>query len=100
MFANAVRNLRFLSLAAIDAKPSFCYHCKHSKPHVHVWYQGHQASFDIVTGEILAQGKEGFPAKQAGWVKTWIELHQEELSANWEIAQKGGEVYKINPLQK
>ena len=74
--------------------------CKHSKPHVHVWYQGHQASFDIVTGEILAQGKEGFPAKQAGWVKTWIELHQEELSANWEIAQKGGEVYKINPLQK
>ena len=74
--------------------------CKHSKPHVHVWYQGHQASFDIVTGDILAQGKEGFPSKQAGWVKTWIELHLDELAANWEIAQKGGEVYKINPLQK
>jgi len=74
--------------------------CKHSKPHVHVWYQGHQASFDILTGEILAQGKDGFPSKQAGWVKTWIELHQEELSANWEIAQSGGEVYKIKPLEK
>ena len=40
------------------------------------------------------------PEKQAGWVKTWIELHQEELAANWEIAIKGGEVYKIAPLQK
>ena len=74
--------------------------CKHSKPHVHVWYQGHTASIDIRTGKILAKGKTGFPDRQAGWVKTWIEIHQEELAANWEIAIKGGEVYKIAPLQK
>lgn len=38
--------------------------------------------------------------RQAGWVKTWIELHQDELLANWKIAQSGGEVYKIAPLTK
>jgi hypothetical protein len=31
-------------------------------------------------------------------VQAWIELHRDELKANWEIAISGEKPYKINPL--
>jgi hypothetical protein len=29
----------------------------------------------------------------------WIEIHKEELLANWELAINGQEVFKIDPLK-
>ncbi len=46
-------------------------------------------------GEILA-GE--LPKKQLRLVQAWIELYKDELFANWEIAIRGENPYKIRPL--
>jgi hypothetical protein len=32
-------------------------------------------------------------------VLAWIEIHQDELIANWELAISGQQLYKIEPLR-
>ena len=32
-------------------------------------------------------------------VQAWIEIHQEELMADWELAVNGQQVFKIDPLK-
>lgn len=32
-------------------------------------------------------------------MEMWIEIHKEELLANWELAINGQEVFKIKPLK-
>jgi hypothetical protein len=32
-------------------------------------------------------------------MEMWIEIHKEELLANWELAINGQEVFKIEPLK-
>jgi hypothetical protein len=65
-------------------------------PHIHVRYQGERASIAIETGDLLA-GK--LPPKQIKLVQAWIELHKDELLANWQLVNEGEEPYKIAPLQ-
>ena len=69
---------------------------EHKCPHIHVKYQGGEAVFGIPDGDVLA-GK--LPRKQMRLVQAWIEIHQDELMANWELAISGQPLYKINPLQ-
>lgn len=69
---------------------------KHHLPHVHVRYQGMKASISIVDGRLLA-GE--LPAKQLRMVQVWIDLHQEELLADWELATQGDELFRIDPLR-
>jgi hypothetical protein len=49
---------------------------------------------------MLAKGKNGFPRKQAGWIKTWIEIHCDELSAAWEMLRRGVNPPEIAPLSR
>jgi len=67
----------------------------HNLPHIHAKYAEFEASIGIDEGEILA-GK--LPRKQLRLVQAWIELHRDELLANWEIATLGENPYKIKPL--
>lgn len=67
----------------------------HGTPHIHARYAEHEASFNISAGEILA-GE--FPRKQTRLVQAWIELHRDELNADWELAVSGNLPYKIEPL--
>lgn len=39
------------------------------------------------------------PAKQLRMVQVWIDLHQEELMADWELAKQGEELFRIDPLR-
>ncbi len=32
-------------------------------------------------------------------VQAWVEIHQEELMADWELASQGQSVFKIEPLR-
>lgn len=54
-----------------------------------------EASIHIADGEILS-GE--LPRKQLRLVQAWIELHRDELIADWEIAVSGENPYKIAPL--
>jgi len=38
------------------------------------------------------------PRKQLRVVQAWIELHRDELLADWELASSGEHSYKIAPL--
>lgn len=69
---------------------------RHNKPHIHVRYQGYKASLAIEDGSLLA-GK--FPPKQLRLVLAWIEIHKDELMADWELAATGEEPFRIQPLQ-
>jgi hypothetical protein len=39
------------------------------------------------------------PPKQRKLIQAWIELHRDELLADWELAQNGEEPFRIAPLQ-
>lgn len=39
------------------------------------------------------------PPKQLRMVQVWIDLHQDELLADWELAVSGEEPFRIAPLQ-
>ena len=69
---------------------------QHHMPHIHAQYQGRQAQFAIDSGEVLAGA---LPRAQTRLVQAWIEIHQDELMAAWQMAVNGFRPGKIAPLQ-
>ena len=69
---------------------------KHNVPHIHVEYQGKEAVISIENCEILS-GK--IHPKKMKLLAAWIEIHYDELMANWALAVKGEQVFKIEPLR-
>jgi hypothetical protein len=69
---------------------------RHKKPHIHVTYQDEEAVISIPEGELL----DGtLPQNKMKLMRAWVEIHQEELMADWELASKGQLPYKIEPLK-
>lgn len=56
---------------------------QHSQPHIRVEYAEMSAVFSLPDGELLAGS---LPPKKIRLVQTWIDIHSEELTANWKIA--------------
>ena len=56
---------------------------KHNTPHIHVEYQSETAVYSIADGQVLA-GK--LPPKKHKLVVAWIEIHNEDLIADWQLA--------------
>ena len=69
---------------------------RHNLPHIHIRYGEFTASIAIETGELLAGD---FPAWQLKLVQAWIEIHRDELMANWTLAIEGNTPFKIEPLR-
>jgi hypothetical protein len=69
---------------------------QHHVPHLHADYAGQRSVFNILNGEVLA-GE--LPSGKARLVMAWIEIHREELLADWELAVNGEDVFKIEPLK-
>lgn len=69
---------------------------RHHIPHIHVKYQEHEAVLAIPEGEVL---EGSLPANRMKLVQAWIEIHQEELMADWDLASRGENVFKIDPLR-
>lgn len=69
---------------------------KHYHPHIHIRYNEFKAVLKIPAGEVL----EGdFPSRQMKLVQAWIELHQDDLMADWHLASTGQTPFKIEPLR-
>jgi hypothetical protein len=69
---------------------------QHHSPHIHVNYSGAYAVYEIPNGGLL----EGMiPTNKEKLVKAWIEIHRDELIANWELAITGNKVFTIDPLK-
>jgi hypothetical protein len=69
---------------------------KHSLPHIHAEYGEYEASIAIDDGLVLSGN---FPAAKLKLVQAWIEIHREDLLANWKLAVSGEPIYKIDPLR-
>jgi hypothetical protein len=70
---------------------------KHNLPHIHAEYQGETAVYSIPDGEILA-GK--MSPKKHKLIVAWIEIHQDELIADWELAVNGQKPFPIKGLDQ
>lgn len=69
---------------------------QHKLPHIHVKYQEDEVILTIPEGEVL---EGAVPKSKMKLVQAWIEIHQDELMADWELAIKGEQLYKIDPLR-
>jgi hypothetical protein len=69
---------------------------RHHHPHIHVRYNEWKVVVRIPDGEVL-DGQ--LPARQMKLLQAWIELHRDELMADWHLASTGQTPYKIEPLR-
>lgn len=69
---------------------------RHHLPHIHTRYQGEKASIAIESGELL-DGE--IPGNKLKLVQAWIEIHREDLMADWELSINNELPLKIPPLQ-
>lgn len=69
---------------------------RHHLPHIHVKYQDQEIVLSIPEGDVL-EGE--LKRNKMKLVQAWVEIHQEELMANWELASNGQQIFRINPLQ-
>ena len=67
----------------------------HNPPHIHAEYNGQKVSINL-DGEIEAGA---LPRKQIRLVQAWIEIHSDELRANWELSRNNETLFKIDPLK-
>ncbi len=68
---------------------------RHNLPHIHAEYQEYEAVVSL-DGEILS-GE--LPSKKMKLVQAWLEIHNEDLKANWKLLSDGKEYFKIDPLR-
>jgi Domain of unknown function (DUF4160) len=69
---------------------------RHNLPHIHVQYGEEEAVITIPEGELIEGSLKTAKLKL---VQAWIEIHREELMANWRLAVSGQNVFKIEPLR-
>ena len=69
---------------------------QHAIPHIHADYQGESAVLSIPDGDILAGS---MPPQKLKIVRAWIEIHHEDLLADWELAVNGKPIFRIEPLR-
>lgn len=69
---------------------------KHNCPHIHVEYGEYEATVAIEDGVILSGD---LPSAKMKLVQAWIEIHREDLLANWKLAVAGEPIFKIDPLR-
>jgi hypothetical protein len=69
---------------------------QHNKPHIHAKYQNEEAIISIPDGEVL---DGDLPQSKLKMVLAWIEIHKDELIADWDLASNGYNPYKIDPLR-
>lgn len=69
---------------------------RHKKPHIHVKYQDDEAVLSIPDGKLI---EGNLKSNKLKLVEAWIEIHRDEIMADWELASEGNEIYKIDPLK-
>jgi hypothetical protein len=68
----------------------------HGPPHFHARHADGSAEVRIDTLEVI---ESNLGRRQLRFVLAWAELHQEELSENWNRARAGETLRSIEPLR-
>jgi len=69
---------------------------QHNLPHIHVTYGDLEAIYGIPNGNLI---EGNLPANKEKLIEAWIEIHKEELMANWSLAISGNSIFRIAPLK-
>ena len=69
---------------------------KHKAPHIHVQYAEQSAVIGIPEGNVLEGDLKSSKLKL---VHAWLEIHRDEVMADWQLAVEGQPVFKIEPLR-
>ena len=69
---------------------------EHFTAHIHIEYQDFNAVISIQNSDILAGH---FPPNKLKLVMAWIEIHRDELMADWTLAVEGSLIFKIDGLK-
>lgn len=66
-------------------------------PHVHAEYSGDEIVIAL-DGTVL-EGDKNFPRNKRKMLEVWMEIHREELEANWKLLSNGEQFFRIDPLK-
>ena len=69
---------------------------QHKLPHIHIRYGEREAVYQIPEGNLL---EGNIPGNKEKLLLAWIEIHREELMANWDLAVSGNRIFVIDPLK-
>lgn len=69
---------------------------KHHLPHIHAQYSDEEAVISIPEGNVI---EGSIRSSKLRLVQAWVEIHQEELMADWQLAVNGQPAFKIEPLR-
>ena len=70
---------------------------KHNMPHIHAEYSGEEIVVAL-DGTIL-EGEKNFPRNKRKMLEVWMEIHREDLEANWKLLCNGEQFFRIDPLK-
>ncbi len=73
----------------------YMYMNEHNPPHFHVWYENYKAIITIKEGIVTGS----LPRRALNLVYEWLDLHKDELMANWEKLKEQQSPDKIQPLE-
>ena len=68
---------------------------KHKNPHIHAEYSGNEVAVAL-DGEIL-EGE--IPSAKMKLLAAWMEIHRDDLEANWRLISNGEQFFRIDPLK-
>jgi hypothetical protein len=71
------------------------YYRDHAPPHFHAEYGDHEIIVNIDDGTIEGH----FPRRARSAVNEWLELHRDELKANWNLARAEQPLNRVEPLE-
>lgn len=69
---------------------------RHNLPHIHVKYAEFTA---VIAIENLQMLQGDLPKNKLRLVMAWMEIHREDLMANWHLAVNGEPLFRIDPLR-
>ncbi len=68
---------------------------RHNLPHIHAEYSGEEIVVAL-DGSII---EGSFPKGKLKLLEAWMEIHKEELEANWKLLSNGDQFFRIDPLK-
>ena len=68
---------------------------KHNLPHIHAEYSGDEIVLDF-DGNIIEGHMQRNKLKI---LVAWVEIHRDDLEANWTLISNGEKFFRIDPLK-
>ena len=68
---------------------------KHNLPHIHAEYAGEEVVVAL-DGAVL---EGSIPKAKMKLLDAWMEIHREELEADWKLLSNGEQFFRIDPLR-